>query len=411
MDAARPASPYRGRVAPSWTSPGARLREVGDAFLAIPLAAAGLVEVGSGLSLSGIGTAAPGPWPVEVALTVVQTLPLLLRRTRPLLVAAVVCGALVLQLLVVAREVSLVAGLLPLLVVVYSGAAHAARGWRAAPMLGGLLVQGLLSWRVPEEGSTNEVLFGLFVIVGSFLVGDTVRSRQRSADEKAERLAEQLASEQAGRDAWAAEALAQERVAIARELHDVIAHGVSVMGVQAAAAGLLVDRDPAAARTALAAIENQARESVGELQRLLGVLRESEDPSGLEPQPGLLQLDSLLEQLRRAGLPASLDVRGPRVSLPAGIDLTAYRVVQEALTNVLKHAGTVPVSVCIHYEPAVLTIDVHDQGPPLAAPPRPGHGLIGMRERVSLYGGTLQVQAAGPRGLLVRARLPLPQAS
>ncbi|MGI8613329.1 MAG: sensor histidine kinase [Nocardioidaceae bacterium] len=365
----------------------------------------GLVEVWTSVRLGGIGTAAATPrLALSVTVTVV-TLALWERRRHPVAVAGVICAVLAVQVLAIAPQVSLLAGLLPMLIAVYTAAAYGPRPWRVAALVGALAVQGTFAIRIPEERLTGEVLFGLFVIVGTWLVGDIVHTRQRRVED----VAKELVRVEAERDARMALALADERASIARELHDVIAHGVSVMGVQAAGAHVLVDRDPGAAKTALQQIEAQARESVEELQRLLGVLREPADAGTLEPQPGLRQVPTLVEQMRHAGVPIELCVEGTVRSLPAGVDLAAYRVVQEALTNVLKHAGSVPARVQVRYERAAVAVDVRDQGPP-RQPGRPGHGLIGMRERIALYGGALDINQPSDGGFQVVARFPLEQA-
>ncbi len=261
--------------------------------------------------------------------------------------------------------------------------------------------------RIPEERASGEILFGLFVIVGVWVIGDLMRSRQRRVDQATEH----VHRVEAERTAWTAQVLAEERTRIARELHDVIAHGVSLMGVQAAAARVSIDRDPEQAKQALLAVETQSRESVGELQRLLGILREPDSSPGFDPQPGLHQVADLIAQMRHAGMPVELTIEGQPRTLPAGVDLAAYRVVQEALTNALKHAGTVPTRVCVAYEPATVTVRVDDDGEPLDGPIRAGHGLVGMRERVALYGGSLQLGHEAAGGFSVTARLPLAASS
>ena len=202
-------------------------------------------------------------------------------------------------------------------------------------------------------------------------------------------------------------AVAEERRRIARDLHDVVAHGVGVMTVQAGAARLLLEEDPERARAPLLAVEETGRQALGELRRLLGILRADEPATALRPQPGLADLEDLLAQARGAGLPAELVVEGTPATLPAGVDLAAYRIVQEGLTNTRKHAGPARAQVAVRYASDALelrdqrrrTRGRHDGGG--------GHGLVGMRERVALYGGQLE---AGPRpegGFSVRARLPL----
>jgi signal transduction histidine kinase len=226
--------------------------------------------------------------------------------------------------------------------------------------------------------------------------------------------------------------LAEERARIARELHDVVAHSLSVMTVQAAAAQRMLDRDPGRTREAMAAVEATGRGALAEMRRIVGVLRETGGgagggPAALTPQPGVADLPHLISMVREAGLPVETDlgdlVSLPHGFLPAGVDLTVYRVVQEALTNTLKHAGPTSARVRVAALPGGVTVDVEDSGRGAAAalespPPgrsgpragsRSGHGLVGMQERVALYGGTLHV---GPRpggGFAVHAVIPVEQ--
>jgi signal transduction histidine kinase len=203
-----------------------------------------------------------------------------------------------------------------------------------------------------------------------------------------------------------AEAVASERATIARELHDVIAHSVSVMTVQAGAARLLLGDDSTRAREAILAVEQTGRQALAEMRRLLGILRGDEHETRLAPQPGISNIASLVEQLRRAGLPVDLIVEGDAQPLPPGVDLAAYRVVQEALTNALKHAGAARAEVLIRYGKTALELAITNDGH-VRRNGSGGHGLVGMRERVTLYGGEFH---AGPRregGYAVRATLPL----
>ncbi|MEU0090029.1 sensor histidine kinase [Kribbella sp. NPDC006257] len=203
--------------------------------------------------------------------------------------------------------------------------------------------------------------------------------------------------------------LQQERMRIARELHDIVAHSMSVITVQAGYGHLVIDEQPAEARHALAAIEAAGRQTLTEMRRLLGVLRSEQDgPAALGPAPGLSQLDQLIEQTGRAGVRVRLTVTGEPVDLLAGIDLSAYRIVQEALTNVVKHAATGTAEAVVDYRPTELAIRVTDSGS--GCPDgmvANGHGLVGIRERVTLYGGSLRAGPLPDRGFEVSARLPL----
>jgi signal transduction histidine kinase len=220
------------------------------------------------------------------------------------------------------------------------------------------------------------------------------------------------------RDENARRAVLAERVRIARELHDVVAHHVSVMGVQAGAARVVLDRDPGGARAALAGIESGARSALDEMHRLLGVLRDpdavpaSADGGAEQPLPGLDAVPDVLDGARLAGLAVDFEVVGDPAPVPASVGLSAYRIIQEAVTNTVRHAAASRIDVRVRYLPAALEVEVVDDGRAGAAQQqRHGHGLTGMRERVGLHAGELEV---GPRpigGFRVRARFPLPTVS
>ncbi|WP_026416537.1 sensor histidine kinase [Actinomadura oligospora] len=231
---------------------------------------------------------------------------------------------------------------------------------------------------------------------------------------------ENLLRQQAARQAEQARAelhraqrqVTEERLRIARELHDVVAHSMSVITVQAGFGHLVIDDDPAGARTALGVIETTGRDALREMRRLLGLLRE-EDPDPATqgptraPAPGLADLERLVTQTARAGVQVEVAITGQPRDLDAGIDLSAYRIIQEALTNVVKHSGTTTARAAIDYRTDELTIEVTDQGSGCATPPVHGHGLHGMRERVNLYGGSFRAAPLPGRGFQVAARLPL----
>jgi len=223
-------------------------------------------------------------------------------------------------------------------------------------------------------------------------------------------LEEQAARAERERIEAAERAAAEERARIARELHDVISHDVSLMVLQASVERRVRADDDSTTQT-LANIESTGREALAELRRMLGVLRKTDADAPLNPQPGLAQLPQLIDQARAAGLPVHLAVDGDPVPLPAGLDIAAYRIVQESLTNAAKHAAGASVTATIRYRDGSLEIDVADDGG--ADPERHrqadgGHGLVGMRERVALFGGSLEAAPAANGGFHVRARLPLP---
>jgi len=206
-------------------------------------------------------------------------------------------------------------------------------------------------------------------------------------------------------------ALADERQRIARELHDVVAHSVSVMVVQTGAARTLLTRAPDQAAEALLAVERSGREALGELRALLGLLTQADAEPALAPQPGLGQLDRLVERVGEAGLPIELHVDGTPRALPPGLDLTAYRILQEALTNALKYAGGARTTVTVEFGERELRLEVLDAG---VQKPNgqagAGRGLLGMHERVAVYGGHLETGQRPEGGFAVRARLPLQSA-
>src|SRR3954469_21383766 len=214
----------------------------------------------------------------------------------------------------------------------------------------------------------------------------TLRGRGQSAVELQDR-ADRLERE---REELTQAAVAAERARIARDLHDVIAHSVTVMTVQGGAARLLLDSDPARARDPLLVVEETGHQALADMRRLVGIVQdEPEREPALTPQPGLADLPALAEKLRRAGLPTDLVVHGEPETLTPGVELTAYRVVQEALTNALKHAGPANARVTVIYQPQALRLEISDDGPGTSSQPHGGHGLVGMRERVALYGGRL----------------------
>ena len=218
---------------------------------------------------------------------------------------------------------------------------------------------------------------------------------------------ERAARAEREREEEARAAVAEERTRIARELHDIVGHSVSVMTVQAAGVRSLLKPEQEREREALQIIEQTGREALAEMRRLVGVLRRPEEAPALAPQPSLEYVDRLVAQAREAGLPVDLRVEGDPVQLPAGVDLTAYRLVQEGLTNAIKHANAERAQVVVHYRNGTVELTISDDGSGDGGGESGGHGLVGMRERVSVYGGSLD---AGPRpegGYELHATLPV----
>jgi signal transduction histidine kinase len=297
----------------------------------------------------------------------------------------------------------------------YSVAAWGSR--RAALLAGGVAVVVLVVvMTLPRtDADVVDAAFVSLSLAGAWVLGDRARVQRALAAELQERTVrlERERAEESRR------AVAAERARIARELHDVVAHHVSMMVVQAEAGPVAVEHDPALAAGAFEAIAATGRQALVEMRRLLGVLRGDGDgdaaPS-LAPQPGLAQVPSLVEQVGRAGLRVELVVEGPEAPLPAGVDLSAYRIVQEALTNAVKHGGPGRAEVLVRYGERELQLRIWDEGraaggggppPEAGAETAPGRGLLGMRERVGLFGGELRAGSGPNGGFTVAARLPI----
>ncbi|PWR16872.1 two-component sensor histidine kinase [Micromonospora sicca] len=392
--------------------------------VAFDVAVSGLVVL---FAVAGVVTQ-PGGWKATLV-GCAMAVALLFRRSHPTPVAVVV-GALALT--------QVIAGWGPLgydiavLIALYSVVKYADRlrdGILAGAAAAVGVVLAALQVRGPAAWWASAIYFGL--ITGAvWLVGLNVRTRRLYVLT----LEERAATLEREREAESRAAVAEERTRIARELHDVVAHSMAVMIVQADGARFTIDRDPATAREAVKVVADTGRQALEEMRRLVGVLREPSRPEPVaapgmageadgggwsaEPahrRPALVELPELLDRFRAAGLRIAWTVTGEPVALPPGLELTVYRVVQEALTNALKHAGVgASVELDLGYsDDAVLVRAVDDgRGRPLVQPaPSGGHGLVGMRERVSVYDGSL---TAGPRlagGWRVEVRLPLPSAA
>ena len=251
-------------------------------------------------------------------------------------------------------------------------------------------------------GDSLSELPGPFVALAAVWLGGRAIARRRV---EAERLSELALELEQRNEADARAAVGAERTRIARELHDVVAHAVSVIVVQAQAADRVLEGEHASARESLRAIESTARTALVEMRRLLEMLRAEEGDADLAPQPGLEHLDVLVKQVREAGLAVDLRIEGEQRPLPAGVDLSAFRIVQEALTNTLKHAGPAHALVTVRYGPGGVEVEVLDDGMPGGRSGR-GHGLLGMRERAAVVGGKVETGPRTGRGYAVRASLP-----
>jgi signal transduction histidine kinase len=294
------------------------------------------------------------------------------------------------------------------LVILYSVAAHRSRLLaRAALALTSVCLVLILLSDTPDFGF-GDFLVNHALFVASWLLGRSLQSRRAQTLTLATRNAEL----ESAREQLAAQAVAEERLRIARELHDIVAHSLSVIAVQSAVGRHVLASQPEEAGRSLAAIEATSKSALTEVRRMLGVLRSDDRDPELAPLPGLGQLERLVGEVRSTGLEVDLLVEGVRRELPAGVDLAAYRITQEALTNTIRHAGPAHASVAVRYEPDEVVVEVLDDGRGLASTRDGdgdgdgGHGLLGMRERAALCGGELD---AGPRrggGFRVWARLP-----
>jgi signal transduction histidine kinase len=366
-----------------------------DVVVVLLLAASGVAQV-----WAAAPDALQGGPAVHSALVLLITLPLLVRRRQPLLVCVAVWGASWLQYeLGGGLGQPFFAGVLAL----YAVGAHA--GYPQTLLGAGAAAASILAIDIPRLASgdpVDEVVPLWFLLGGVWAFGRWMRRRRTESVSLTER-AEKAEKE---REELARLAVAEERARIARELHDLVAHSMGVIVIQSQGAQRMIDKDPQAALAALKAIESTGRNGLAEMRRLLGLLTESYSGSDASPQPRLEGLDELVDQVRSAGLPVDFSIDGTPRPLPPGVELAAYRIVQEALTNTLKHAGPASARVTVRYLSDGVEVEVADSGAgPVASHP-PGHGLVGMKERVALYGGSLETGASEQGGYRVLARIP-----
>ncbi|MGN6795007.1 MAG: sensor histidine kinase [Streptosporangiaceae bacterium] len=402
-----------------------------DGVLAFALGFGGIVEA---LSLRSY---------LLIPVTLGLTVPIIFRRTHPVGAFASAIAAGLAQVLAGTRPVPVPADL-SIVVLLYTLAAYTTRRLSltglAICLVGSAAQLARLYTRAGWTQVPNWLLMGTILFAGPSLIAWTLGDSMRYRRAYYANLEERAARLERDRDAQARIAAAAERARIARELHDVVAHNVSVMVVQADGAAYALGSDPARAREALAAISATGRQALAEMRALLGVLRKSDDggplshppvaataaaddgvrskpatlagseePASLAPVPGIEQLDDLLDQTRAAGLAVSFAIEGEPRPLAGGTALAAYRIVQESLTNTRKHAGPLArASVLLRYSPDALELVITDDGLGGAAPcDGAGHGLTGMRERAAMYGGSVRAEPAASGGFLVTARLPV----
>jgi signal transduction histidine kinase len=361
-----------------------------DAVVAALLAVVSLIQV---LAVHPIG-----PRPVGAVVALGSTVPIAFRRSHP--VAAAIAGTAV---WLIPTDGYVWVGYIAAFILFYSLGAHADRPRHVAATAAFGVATSIVGSLI-QDAAFGEYFGAVSAVAGPAVAGVVVR-RLRTLTAELER----------ERERSARAAVTDERARIARELHDVVAHGLSVIAIQADAAEAALDRDPALARRPLATIHASAREALAEMRQLLGVLRRDEaggDPKELAPQPGLDQLPALVDRARAAGHAVELTVSGDPRPLPASLDLSAYRILQEALTNVHKHAPRAAATVCVDWRDEALGLAVRDggaqeRGEKAANGTGGGHGLVGMRERVRMHGGHLETGPDPDGGFAVRAELPL----
>ncbi|WP_228255322.1 sensor histidine kinase [Ornithinimicrobium avium] len=378
-----------------------RARWALDLALAALLAVLGLVEVWLPLeSVMGEGSAVVSTVGI-VAFAALMTQ----RRARPWLALA---SLLVWPVLGIAQggqmQVLFFGQLVPVMVLVYSLARHGQGRLRWVAPLAGILFVSTADLYIPLLQEPSELIFHWAGVILSFLTGHSLRLAEDRAVREAVRAQEARVSARQR----AMVAVAEERARIARELHDIVAHSVGMIVVQAGAAEQVVEEDPEFARRALGTIRTTGSSALAEMRRLVGMLRAPDAEVDFAPQPGIAALPDLVASSGESGLEVSLTTRGEGRRLPRGVELTAYRVVQEALTNVRLHSAATRAEVVVDVGGDALEVQIRDEGPALPSEEPPGHGLVGMRERVALYGGTVTSEPT-ESGFTVRAVLPLEQ--
>ena len=367
-----------------------------DRLLVAALVALSTVDLATNADLEG-------PFALNIALMTAISLSFWWRRSRPLVTVLATLGGLTVMAIWLTQPPNLLTAVLMLVILSYAAGRHLAGRVSVVALGTGVCVMVTLSIIFDPDDIFFPVTF--FWIV-PWVVGRTIRNQTMLARE----LAEKGERARHARDEEERRAIAIERSRIARELHDVLAHNLTVMVVQASAARRIVDRQPDKAVEVAALIERTGREALAEIRHLFGAVRRG-DGDDLSGPPSIARVDGLARRARAAGLGVELRVVGDPVALPAGVDLTAYRIVQEALTNALKHAGSARASVTVSYEPNELVLSIEDDGEGSRegfelGDTGGGHGLVGMRERAAIYGGLVEAGRRRGGGFAVHARLP-----
>lgn len=370
---------------------------------AVDLAIVAIVGIGCAVEVWSakhhLSTHLTGPPVALFAAYMTALAALAFRRRFPLPAVAVAAAALTIEWLVFGASEGF--GVFMILVIAgYAAGAYEDRG-RALVGLAILTATAVVwSFSDPAQTKLSDHVGSagwMSTVLIAWLVGSYVRHLRRRASRA-----------ELEREERAEAAVASERARIARELHDIIAHNVSVMVVQAEAADEMLDRNsPERARAPVRMIEETGRAALGDMRRMLGVLREADARPALAPQPSIANLELLLAKVRESGLPVELVVEGDPRPLPPGVDLSAFRIVQEALTNALKHAGPAQAQVLVRFAPDALELQVDDDGAGSGGETAGGNGLVGMRERAALFGGELEAGRRNEGGFRVRALLPL----
>ncbi len=326
------------------------------------------------------------------------------RRGMPLVVLAVAIANLILNYVIAPGVHDSMASAIAMLTGVYSAAVYTTGATTVAAFMGTVALVPLVEMQDPmPDWSLSDMLFLGIVIGGPWVAGRGVRhhrERERLLENLTVELDRQLEDKQR-------KAEAEERARIARELHDVVAHAITVIVIQARGGRRSMDTAPSEAAEAFDAIEITARQALSEMRLMLGLLQPEARPGVLSPSPSLHHLPDLVRQIDEAGLPVELVIEGDPVPLPPGIDMSAYRIVQEALTNSLKHAGQTSARVVVCHERDAVRLEIADRGRGPNGRPVQGSGLIGMRERVALFGGDIYAGAGTDGGFTVRVRLPV----